>query len=404
MENKREPQPGDLIWANRMAKGLPYNHCGIYEGGGHVIHFAAPEGSETNPENAVVHETRFEHFADGCDVSVIDIEGSKSPEETLRLARSCIGMKGYAITSSNCDHFATWCKTGKYHSIQVDKVKNILREMGGPIAGLVCEVHDIVEMIKAPRLDTVYPEKKNEILDTVETNAYVTEADPPVPDEENDIQADYELIKEARNSFVEEVDKTSSEDEYDEDDKIVKNDEQEDGEPPRKRSWYEKVGNVLKGLTYPVSGALEFLKRIGNVPIIKNIDFVHLGAKVRNVIDNVVNTIKVFTGRMTRDEAVEERMNNETALAGMIIAAKQVHSVSQTLRNVFGKVGSVVKHVVQQAVTRVVPASVRSAIKTGARKIGTAVVSGVKSFAQKATTGVKSFLGSVKSFFRGKTT
>ena len=388
MENKREPQPGDLIWANRMAKGLPYNHCGIYEGGGHVIHFAAPEGSETNPENAVVHETSFEHFKDGCEVSVIDIEGGKPPEETLRLARSCIGKRGYNFLTNNCDHFATWCKTGERRSIQVDEAKTVLREIGGPIADLVCEVHDIAEIIKAPRLDTVYPKEENEILDTLETNTYVTETIPPVPDDENDIQTDYEII----------VDESSAEDE---DDEIVENDEQEDGQPPVKKSWYEKVGDVLKGLTHPVSGALEFLKRTGKVPIIKNIDFVHLGAKVRNVIDNVVNTIKVFTGRMTREEAVEERMNNETALAGQIIAEKQAHPVSQMLKNVFGKVGSVVKHIVQQAVTRVVSAPVRSAIKTGAAKIGTVIASGVKSFVQKAKQGVKSFLGKIKQKLLG---
>ena len=27
----REPKPGDVIWADRNVKGLPYNHCGIYE-------------------------------------------------------------------------------------------------------------------------------------------------------------------------------------------------------------------------------------------------------------------------------------------------------------------------------------------------------------------------------------
>jgi cell wall-associated NlpC family hydrolase len=59
MDEKLELKPGDLIWANRMGIGLPYNHCGIYEGAGYVIHFASREGSETNPESAVVHRTTF---------------------------------------------------------------------------------------------------------------------------------------------------------------------------------------------------------------------------------------------------------------------------------------------------------------------------------------------------------
>ena len=43
MSDYKEPKPGNVIWADRISKGLPYNHCGIYEGGGYVIHFAAPD-------------------------------------------------------------------------------------------------------------------------------------------------------------------------------------------------------------------------------------------------------------------------------------------------------------------------------------------------------------------------
>jgi predicted transcriptional regulator len=31
---------------------------------------------------------------------------------------------------NNCDHFATWCKIGEHHSIQVDLAKKILVEAG----------------------------------------------------------------------------------------------------------------------------------------------------------------------------------------------------------------------------------------------------------------------------------
>jgi len=378
MENERKPQSGDLIWADRSPK--PYNHCGIYEGAGYVIHFAAPDGSETNAENAEVHRTSFERFADGCPVKVIDIEGSKSPEETLRRARNCIGMKGYHLTTFNCDHFATWCKTGKYHSIQVDAVKSVLEELDNPIAKLVCEVHDIAEKIKAPRLDTVYPKEENEILETLQTNAYVTETIPPVPDEENDIQSDYEIVVEG------EPDVEVNE---------VIDDEQGDADlPPAKKAWYEKVGDKLKDMTYPISGGLEYLKRTGKFPILEAFNFHHLGAKVRNVIDNVVNTIKVFTGRMTKEQALEERMNNETALVGQVIAQKQTTPVNKVLQTVFGKVGSIVKHVVQQVATRIVPA-VRKVIKTGAKKIGTAIASGVRTVWQDAKEKVKGFFHKV---------
>ena len=150
MKTIQELQPGDLVWVDRSAKGLPYHHCGIYEGNGTVIHFAAIEGSETNRENAEVHRISFKKFQNDCPVKVIDIEGSLPVEETLQRARSLIGKKGYDISTFNCDHFATWCKTGKYHSIQVDKVKTVLLEsIGGSLVEFLCTIHDMAEKSKA---------------------------------------------------------------------------------------------------------------------------------------------------------------------------------------------------------------------------------------------------------------
>jgi len=389
MDNNKEPKPGDLIWADRSVKGLPYNHCGIYEDAGHVIHFASPEGSEISEDTAVVHETTFEHFKDGCPVKVIDLENSLPVEETLRKAKQYIGTGGYNFATFNCDHFATYCKTGEFRSIQAEKIKTGLKELGlkglgGSIVNLVCEVHDIAEMFKAPRLDTVYPAQENEIEETIETNSFMTETIPPVPDDENDIQTDYKII-----------DEPYPEDETGEADAVEDDGNEDEGLPPAKKAWYEKVGDKLKGLTYPVAGALELLKRTDKIPILRHFNFLHIGAKVRNVIDNVVTGIKVFTGRMTKEEAYEERMNNETALAGHIIILKQ-DQIKETLKQTFGMVGSKVKHIVQQAVSRVVPAPVRAAIKTGAKRIGTFIASGVKSFVQKAKEKVKGFFAGIK--------
>jgi len=396
MEENRKPQPGDLIWADRSVKGLPYNHCGIYEGAGYVIHFASPEGSEINQENAVVHRTSFEHFKDSCPVKIIDIKNRFSAEETLRRAYQRIGMRGYNFTTFNCDHFATWCKTGEYRSIQVEQVKTVLKEIDNPLTDIIVETQELEEMRKAQRLDKVYPAEKNEIEDNLETNSIITDTDPPVPDDENDIKADYEIMK----------DDPCPKDEKEKGDTtevIVREDNsgKDDGGilPPAKKAWYERVGDVLKGLTYPVSGALEFLKRKGKIPV--PINFLHVGAKVRNVIDNVVNKIKVFTGRLTPEQAVEERKNNEVALAGAIVAQKQKQPVKETLKQIFGKVGSVVKHVVQQVVTRVVPAPVRIAIETGIKILGPPIAIGIKSFVQKAVQGVKSFFGGIKRFIFG---
>jgi hypothetical protein len=157
VDKNREPQLGDLIWADRRSKGLPYHHCGIYEGGGQVIHFASPEGCETNPFTAEIHRAAYEHFKDGCPVKIIEFENSLTAEETLSRARSRIGEHNYDLTTNNCDHFATWCKTGKYRSLQVDQVKAVLKELDNSVVNIVCKIHDIAEMINAFRMDTIYP-------------------------------------------------------------------------------------------------------------------------------------------------------------------------------------------------------------------------------------------------------
>jgi len=394
-EHNREPQPGDLVWADRIAKGLPYNHCGIYEGAGYVIHFAAPSGMEISSENAVVHRATFERFQDGCQVKVLDVDSRFTPEETLRRARSCMGHRGYNFATFNCDHFATWCKTGEYRSIQVDDVKTVLREMDNPVADIVCDIHDIAEKINAPRLDAVYPERESEILGNIETNAYITESIPPTPGDDSDVAPEYEVISK------DEVGDYPTLEPYNEDvNDAVVDDEDEDGPPPPpKKPWYEKVGDFLKGITYPITLGLEFLKK--KVPILMPIPFLSIGAKVRNVIDNVVTTIKVATGRMTKEEALQERMNNETALAGAIVQQKQRHPIINVIKTVFGKVGSAVKHVAQQVVARIVPAPIRNFIKTGFQKTVGAIVTGVKNVVKKVGEGIKGFFGKVKQFLFG---
>jgi len=386
---KQEPQPGDLIWADRGA----YHHCGIYEGAGYVIHFASPEGSEISPETAVVHRTTYENFQSGCPVKVIKIEGSYLPEETLRRARNCIGTRGYNLATFNCDHFSLWCKTGEYHSIQVDNIKAGLKELelegtSGLIIKTVCEIHDIAEILKMPRLDKEPSTQEEDILDTIDLNASMTEIIPPVINDENCIYSDFEIIEEESENEI--VEYTIKEGDMDEGDGDLS---------PAKKAWYERVGDNLKGLTYPIAGALEELKLTGRLPALKNIDLMQLGAKVRNVIDNIVTAIKVFTGRLTTEQGYQERMNNETALAGQIIQQKQKQPVTESLKQVFGKTGSSVKHFVQQAITRIVPTPVRTAIRNGAQLIGKTVARGIKSFVQRAKQGVTNFFGQIKQKF-----
>ena len=218
--------------------------------------------------------------------------------------------------------------------------------------------------VPAPAEESGGAEQEDEIADNIAAIAYVTEAIPPVPDDESDIRAEDEFITGADIGAY----------------------------PPK--LLHERIGSVLKTLTYPVTIALELLKI--KVPILKPIPFMLLGAKVRNAIGNIVARIDIAAGRITEAQAVEERMNIETALAGYIIQQKHAQPVALIIAQVFGAVGSTVKHAVQQAVGRVAPAPVRLLVKAGVQSIGQAIAAGVKSFAQNARRGVRAFFGNIR--------
>jgi hypothetical protein len=404
MTDSRDPQPGDVIWADRSATGLPYNHCGIYEGGGYVIHFAAPEGSEISQENAVIHRTTFDVFKDDCPVKILDFSKGFSAEETLRRAQSRIGEKGYDFTLNNCDHFATWCKINEHRSLQVDEVKEAIKEAGGELGELICAIHDIAETFKAAMLpDRSRIEKPREILAGLDATAGMAALDPPVPveapadaqtpedvkDAEAEAEAvEYEIIEDVPDVPDEAAEEDGGEAEGGGGVGAEEGDEGEDG--PAKKPFLQKageviqkVGGIIKKLTVPIAAALEIAKRTLPVPpFIKNLNVQAIGAKVRNTIDKVVTGIKTFFGVLTPQEARQEMLNNETALLGSVVAQKQQHPIT-AVKQVFGKAGAFVRNTVQQFVTRIVPPKVRTAIKTGARKIGSAIVSGIKAAAQK---------------------
>jgi hypothetical protein len=415
MTDARDPQPGDVIWADRIVKGLPFNHCGIYEGGGYVIHFAAPEGSEINQENAVIHRTTFDVFKDDCPIKIVEFPEGYSAEETLRRARGRIGERGYDFTANNCDHFATWCKTGEHHSLQVDEAKTVIKAVGGELGELVCAVHGIAETFKAAMLhDRSRIEAPRAILEGLDVNDGMAALDPPVaveapadaqsPEDVRDAEAETEAVKyeiiEDPPDVPPEAGGGTAEEDGEADDGV-----EAGGEGgPVKKPWYQKagevvqkVGKVLKKLTVPIAAALEIAKRVLPVPpFIRAIPFAAIGAKVRNTIDKVVTGIKVFTGRLTPQQGRQEMQNNETALLGSVAAQKQKQPVLQEVKQVFGKAGSFVRNTVQQAVTRIVPAPVREAIKTGFQKVGGAIVSGIKTAAKV----VGGFVQKVGGFFK----
>ena len=105
---------GDHIKTKR-AGGL-YTHHGIDMGDGTVIHFS---GEPSNFRAAVVCRITLEEFLQGGEALVVEHDAPVlSPEETARLAESLIGARGYHPLRNNCEHFTTYCKTGRKNSPQ----------------------------------------------------------------------------------------------------------------------------------------------------------------------------------------------------------------------------------------------------------------------------------------------
>jgi hypothetical protein len=114
-------RPGDIIYADRGN----YRHYGIYAGNGRAVHYTH-KGSASGLRTQI-KETPLRVFAKGDEVCVWRASRSDglscySREETVRRARSMIGVKNYNLVFNNCEHFAFWCRTDVSRSGQVELV------------------------------------------------------------------------------------------------------------------------------------------------------------------------------------------------------------------------------------------------------------------------------------------
>jgi len=105
---------GDHIYVRRLL----YSHHGIYAGDGNVIHYTGEEKEKKDP---LVRETDIEDFLKGGKLRRRHYKRRLPPSETLSLAKKHLSGNGYSITLNNCEHFVTYCATGKKKSKQVRK-------------------------------------------------------------------------------------------------------------------------------------------------------------------------------------------------------------------------------------------------------------------------------------------
>ncbi len=106
---------GDQVYVFRPWLNLEglYEHHGIDCGDGSIIHYRKP--SET------VERTSRETFSLGNPVYSLEL-GQRFcfvPQTVVDRAQSRLGERKYNLLFNNCEHFASWCKTGISESRQV---------------------------------------------------------------------------------------------------------------------------------------------------------------------------------------------------------------------------------------------------------------------------------------------
>ena len=99
-----------------------FMHHGIDLGDGSVAHYLEGEQILRSP---------LEEFCLGETPRVISYQEADPSGQTLRRAMSRIGEQRYNLLFNNCEHFATWCKTGRHRSGQVDSVLERARHWSG---------------------------------------------------------------------------------------------------------------------------------------------------------------------------------------------------------------------------------------------------------------------------------
>jgi hypothetical protein len=91
-----------------------YSHHGIYAGAGAVIHLSK--------EAQCVQRTTLERFRDGrCQIWVVASAKRYPGEKIVRRAESQLGRAGYDLFRHNCEHFCSWCRSGRTASRQVER-------------------------------------------------------------------------------------------------------------------------------------------------------------------------------------------------------------------------------------------------------------------------------------------
>lgn len=111
---------GDHIYVHY----IKFVHHGIDCGDGTVIHY----------NGEIIVQTSITTFGNGNQIHVKCYGQCDPPDVVIRRAKSRLEESKYNLWFNNCEHFATWCKTGLHES---EQVRNAVAVGGGaPASGV----------------------------------------------------------------------------------------------------------------------------------------------------------------------------------------------------------------------------------------------------------------------------
>jgi hypothetical protein len=110
---------------------VAYSHHGIDLGDGTVVHWTTAAGEAKGQEidgskQQEIRQTSLGEFSGSAPVWVREYAHCFDSETVVARALDLVGRRGYDLADNNCEHFASWCKTGRHHSQQVKDVMAVL--------------------------------------------------------------------------------------------------------------------------------------------------------------------------------------------------------------------------------------------------------------------------------------
>src|SRR5262245_35220683 len=116
---------GDHIFVHRLG----YTHHGIDCGDGTVVHYTGELGQK---KEAAIRRTGLVDCLKNGHLNLRPYGRCDPPHVVVDRAESRLGEDKYHLAFNNCEHFATWCKTGNASS---EQVKDAASMTGGGVAG-----------------------------------------------------------------------------------------------------------------------------------------------------------------------------------------------------------------------------------------------------------------------------